>query len=165
MKRVKVTLHMLHHDHAIGAGGYRRACHYFYCLARVDHDRLCFARPNRANDLERQTCGEVGGTAGKSISRGACKRGLIPIGSNRFSQHHTQAIKQPNRLRRMGGNQPVSMLANDPAGLGIADHPGWSDTVQVAPIQPSLAENKPTVRQTPVELFWVSYQGTTLVGP
>ena len=90
------------------------------------------AGADQSNDLKRQVGRKVGGAAGKSIAGGAGKRRLIPVGKNRFGQHPAQSIEQGSRLRRAPrrSGQPLGMLPDDPAGVRIADHPGWSGIVQ-----------------------------------
>jgi hypothetical protein len=131
-KRVAVTLHVLHHDHAIGAGGYRRAGHDFDRLSGLDR-KSSLAGANQPNDLKRLAGRKVGGTAGKPVAGGARKRRLIAVGKNRLGQHHAQSIEQGSGLH--GGHAISSRhgrhAPDDPAGVRIADHPGWSGVVQV----------------------------------
>ena len=82
-KRISVTLHVLHHDHAISASGYRSASHDLNRLAGLDRPFSSLAGADQSNDLKRQVGSKVGGAAGESIAGGAGKRRLIPVGKNR----------------------------------------------------------------------------------
>ncbi len=84
-KRVAVTLNVLHHDHAIGAGGHRRPGHDFDRLAGADFDpNWPRRRESDPIDLESQAACKVGRAAGKSVAGGAGKRRLVPVGMNRL---------------------------------------------------------------------------------
>ncbi len=131
-ERVAVTLRVFHHDHAVGAIGYRCAGHYFDRLSSRDFDRPGLAGADQSNDCQRQAGCKVGGPAGKAVAGGAGKWRLIAVGINRHGQHHAQAIGERHELRRVPrrSGEPICMLPDDPAGVGKADHSGWSGVVQ-----------------------------------
>jgi len=130
-KRVAVTLHVFHHDHAVGAFGYRRAGHYFDRLSSRDCDWAGLAGADQPNDRKRQAGRKIGGPAGEPVARGAGEWRLIPVGTNRLGQHPAQAIEERSDLWRMPrrSGEPIGMLTDNPAGVGKADHPGWSGVV------------------------------------
>ena len=125
-------LYVFHHGDAVGAFGDSRAGHYFDRLSSRDCDWTGLAGADQPNDRKRQAGRNIGGPAGESVARGAGEWRLIPVGTNRLGQNHAQAIKKRRKLRRMPqrSGQPIGMLTDDPAGVGKADHPGWSGVVQ-----------------------------------
>jgi hypothetical protein len=127
-----VTLHVLDHDHAIGAAWDGRAGHYFDRLSGRDFKSNRLPSANLADDLEAQASGKIGSAAGKAVAGGATKRRLIAVRTDRLSQNQAESVEQGRGLWRVPkiAGQKLSVFADDAAGVREADYPRWSLLVQ-----------------------------------
>jgi hypothetical protein len=131
-----VNLHVLDHDHAIGAGGDGRAGHDLDRLSGCDFD--CLSGPNilpstdLADDAKAQAGANISSEAGIAVASGATKGRLVAVRADRLGKNQAQRIEQGSELWRVAktAGQKLSMFADDAAGVREGDYPRWSWLVQ-----------------------------------